>query len=49
MPRPAMSHTCAPSISAQVRTQREHSTQRLWSSTYRGCVVSTGSRGQLYG
>ena len=33
MPRPATSHTCAPSISAQVRTQREHSTQRLWSST----------------
>src|SRR5512135_3704677 len=30
MPRAAKSHTCAPSISAQARTQREHSTQRLW-------------------
>ena len=29
MPRPATSDPCAPSISAQVRTQRAHSTQRL--------------------
>ena len=36
MPRAAMSHTCAPSISSQTRTQREHRTQRLWSSTKRG-------------
>ena len=45
MPRAAMSQTCAPSISAQARTQREHRTQRLWSRTKRGWVVSTGRRG----
>ena len=45
MPRAAMSQTCAPSISAQARTQREQSTHRLWSSTKRACEVSTGRRG----
>ena len=33
MPRPATFHTKAPSMWAQTRMQREHSTQRLWSST----------------
>ena len=45
MPRAEMSQTCAPSISSHTRTQREHRMQRLWSSTKRGCDMSTGRRG----
>ena len=38
MPRPITSQVCAPSISSHTRTQRVHSTQRLWSSTKRGAT-----------
>ena len=49
MPRELISQTCAPSTSAQTRTQRVHRMQRLWSSTKRGCDTSTGSCGKVVG
>lgn len=39
-PRPITSSVWAPSISSQTRTQREHSTQRLWSRRKLGCELS---------
>ena len=42
-PRPATSQVWAPSTSSQTRTQRVHSTQRLWSTPKRGWERSTAS------
>ena len=45
MPRPITSQMCAPSISAQTRTQRVQRMQRLWSRVKRSCEASTVSPG----
>src|ERR1039457_3313832 len=48
MPREVRSQTCAPSSSAQTRTQRVQRMQRLCSSTKRGCDMSMDNLGKLY-